>query len=67
MAVQRKTLRSINPFRIASRKDAPREARGITGFKLDKPDYPDITLAKLSPRGARVVRRDDALDRRTRP
>ena len=49
VAVQLKTLRRINPFRIAGAgRGTPREARGITGFKLDKPDYPDITLAKLS-------------------
>jgi hypothetical protein len=54
VAVQLKTLRRINPFRIAEQEEALRgKLGGITGFKLDKPDYPDITLAKLSTDEAR--------------
>jgi hypothetical protein len=49
VAVQLKTLRRINPFRIAEQEETLRaRLASITGFKLDKPDYPDITLAKLS-------------------
>ncbi len=54
VAVQLKTLRRINPFRIAEQEETLRGKLGsITGFKLDKPDYPDITLAKLSMPDAR--------------
>jgi hypothetical protein len=55
VAVQLKTLRRINPFRITEQEETLRgRLGGITGFKLDKPDYPDITLAKLSTDEARA-------------
>jgi hypothetical protein len=54
VAVQLKALRKINPFRVADQEVLLRERlAGIPGFKLDKLDYPDVTLTKLADPEAR--------------
>jgi hypothetical protein len=49
VVVQMKALRKINPFRVAEQEQVLRgRLAEIPGFKMDKLDYPDVTLAKLA-------------------